>query len=153
MSIAWRDAMSVGDEVIDQDHRHLVDLLNEFEKAIGETIDHKKIARVLLGLVEYTGEHFIREEELQRRIRYPFHDSHRRSHRDVLVKLTDNMRAYTATPDGPERDRMVVDLARFLKEWLVDHILQSDLRMRPYVAEFRAQQASARKRPAVSHRQ
>jgi len=146
MSIAWRDAMSVGDPVIDEDHRHLVDLINNFETAVSGVINHKRIARVLLGLVEYTGEHFAREEDLQLKVRYPFHDSHRRSHRDVLKKLSDIVAVYTKTPDGPERDRMVTDLGTFLKEWLVDHIIQSDLRMKPYIQAWREQQVGVDKR-------
>ena len=146
MSIAWRDAMSVGDPVIDEDHRHLVDLINNFETAVSGVINHKRIARVLLGLVEYTGEHFAREEDLQLKVRYPFHDSHRRSHRDVLKKLSDIVAVYTKTPDGPDRDRMVTDLGTFLKEWLVDHIIQSDLRMKPYIQAWREQQVGVDKR-------
>jgi hemerythrin len=153
MSIAWRDAMCVGDPTVDEDHKHLVDLINVFEKAItGQIVDHKKVARVLLGLVEYTGEHFAREEQLQLAIRYPYHESHRRSHRDVLKKLSDIVTEYSLSPPGPARDRMVRDLADFLKEWLVDHIIQSDLRMKPYVLQMQAQQAEAlrRKREAVA---
>ncbi|OAN47976.1 hypothetical protein A6A04_04235 [Paramagnetospirillum marisnigri] len=145
MSIAWRDAMSVGDPVIDADHRHLVEMINVFEAAIVGTIDHKKVARVLLGLVEYTGEHFKREEDIQLKIRYPYHESHRHGHRDVLRQLTGIVQTYTAAR-GEERDRMIRDLGKFLREWLVDHIIQSDLRMKPYVLKQQAEEAEARKR-------
>jgi hemerythrin len=152
MTIAWREAMCVGDPTVDTDHKHLVDLINAFEIAIAGKIDHKKIARVLLGLVEYTGEHFAREEELQLAIRYPYYESHRRSHRDVLRKLSDLMGVYSTTPEGPARDGMVRDVATFLKEWLVDHIIQSDLRMKPYVLQMQALKAEAirRKREALA---
>lgn len=144
--------MCVGEPMIDDDHKHLVDLINAFEVAIGGKIDHKKVARVLLGLVEYTGEHFAREEELQLAIRYPYHESHRRSHRDVLRKLSEIVTVYTKAPEGPARDAMVRNLANFLKEWLVDHIIQSDLRMKPYVLQMQAQKAEAtrRKREAIA---
>ncbi len=144
--------MCVGEEMVDSDHKHLVDLINAFEIAISGKIDHKKVARVLLGLVEYTGEHFAREEELQLAIRYPYYESHRRSHRDVLKKLSEIVGEYTKAANGPVRDRMVRDLANFLKEWLVDHIIQSDLRMKPYVLQMQAQKAEAlrRKREAVA---
>lgn len=153
MSIAWRDAMCVGEPMVDEDHKHLVDLINAFETALGGSgkIEHKKIARVLLSLVDYTGAHFTREEALQREIRYPYHESHVRSHRDVLKKLSDIVTEYSRTPEGPGRDRMVRDLAGFLKEWLVDHIIQSDLRMKPYVLQMQAQKAESlrRKREAM----
>lgn len=154
MSIAWREAMNVGDPTIDADHKHLVDLINTFEAALaGPTIDHKRIAAVLLGLVDYTGEHFQREEEIQRTIHYPYCDCHRRSHRDVLKKLQIIISEYSRTAAGAARDKMVRDLAGFLKEWLVDHIIQSDLRMKPYILQHQAEKAQARKhrRESVSH--
>ncbi|MBI3445698.1 MAG: hemerythrin family protein [Magnetospirillum sp.] len=145
MSLAWRDAMNVGDPVIDADHRHLVDMINVFEAAISGSIDHKRIAQVLLGLVEYTGEHFKREEDIQRRVGYPYHDCHCRSHRDVLKQLVEIVQAYTMAT-GVKRDEMVRGLGKFLREWLVDHIIQSDLRMKPYVLKHREARAEAEKR-------
>ena len=147
MTVAWRDAMNTGDPTIDADHMHLVDLINNFETAMtGAAIDHKRVARVLMGLVEYTGAHFTREEEIQLLVRYPYHESHRRSHRDVLKKLSAIVADYVKTPDGPDRDRMVRSLGAFLREWLVDHIIQSDLRMKPYIQKMQEQRAEAEKR-------
>lgn len=141
--------MAVGDPTVDDDHKHLVELINSFEIAIAGVIDHKQVAAVLLSLFEYTAGHFKREEELQLAVRYPYYESHRRSHRDVLKKLTELVQEYTRA-DGPVRDRMIRDMAGFLKEWLVDHIIQTDLRMKPYVARFRAEQEqNARRRAAA----
>ena len=149
MTIAWRDGMNIGDPVIDADHHHLVEMINQFEAAIGGHIDHKAVARVLLGLVEYTGEHFKREEELQLQVRYPYYDSHRRSHRDVLKHLNGLLARYVCLA-GPERDAMVRDMAGFLREWLVDHIISSDLRMKPYVEKFLADKAEAGRRNRIA---
>ncbi len=151
MSIAWRDAMEVGDESIDGDHKHLVQLINDFEVAISGRIDHKRIAAVLLSLFEYTAEHFQREEEIQLRVRYPYYESHRRAHRDVLKKLTALVQDYTQA-GGVARDEMIRSMAGFLKEWLVDHIIQSDLRMKPYVAAWKRQMADTetRRRAAIA---
>ena len=145
MTISWRDGMDIGDPVIDADHHHLVEMINQFEAAIGGRIDHKAVARVLLGLVSYTGEHFQREEDLQLQVRYPYYDSHRRSHRDVLKHLNDLLARYVRL-QGAERDAMIREMAGFLREWLVDHIISSDLRMKPYVQKFLADQAEAVRR-------
>jgi hemerythrin len=151
MTIAWRDAMSVGDETIDADHRHLVDMINAFEAAVAGDIDHKKVGRVLLGLVDYTGEHFKREEEIQLLIRYPYHESHRHGHRDVLKQLTAIAQDYIRAT-GSARDEMIRGLGKFLREWLVDHIIQSDLRMKPYVLKHQAalKDAKARRSAAIA---
>lgn len=149
MSIEWRDAMNVGDPSIDADHRHLVELINDFEAAIAGRVDHRAVGHVLMGLVQYTADHFTREEEIMAEIRYPYLDSHRRSHRDVLKKLTELARDYVAA-EKARRDEMIRSMAGFLREWLIDHIIHSDLRMKPYVAQFRAQidESEKRKRSA-----
>jgi len=146
MSIEWRQSMCVGEATIDEDHKHLVDLINDFEKAIVGKIDHRRLAKVLLGLIDYTGEHFTREEELQLKVRYPYYDSHRKQHRDVLKKLQQVIQEYIDA-DEHNQDRMIRDMTNFLKEWLVDHIIVSDLRMRPYVAKMaESEKAAARLR-------
>lgn len=145
MSIEWRDALCVGDPSIDSDHKHLIDLINQFEQCITGPINHKSIAKVLIGLVQYTGEHFAREEEIQLKIRYPYVESHRRQHRDVLKKLGGLLQEYTES-HGEIRDKMIRDMTDFLKEWLINHIIESDLRMRPFVLKMQAEQRDAAKR-------
>jgi hemerythrin len=142
--------MCVGDPVIDGDHKHLVDLINEFEKSITGKVDHRKIAKVLLGLVQYTGEHFAREEEIQLKVRYPFHESHRKQHRDVLKQLQHVLMDYTEA-HGDIQDTMIREIADFLKDWLVGHIIESDLRMKPYVLKMQAEKSAAkqRRRPSL----
>lgn len=145
MSIEWRDALCVGDPSIDSDHKHLIDLINQFEQSITGQINHKSIAKVLIGLVQYTTEHFAREEEIQLKIRYPYVESHRRQHRDVLKKLGALLQEYTES-HGEIRDKLIRDMTSFLKEWLVNHIIESDLRMRPFVLKMQAEQKDAAKR-------
>lgn len=145
MSIEWRQSMCVGEPTVDADHKHLVDLINDFEVAISGKIDHRLVVRVLIGLVEYTGQHFAREEEIQMKIRYPFFESHRKQHRDVLKKLQHVLHEYSEA-HGEIRDSMIRELTKFLKEWLVDHIIESDLRMKPYVLKMQNEQKEAAKR-------
>lgn len=142
MSIEWREAMAVGVESIDDDHKHLVELINQFEVAIaeGET-KNKSLSRVILGLVEYTSEHFAREEALQLEIRYPYYDSHKKAHRELLKKLAELVAQYVSCHDIPKREKLIRGLADFLKEWLVEHIIQSDLRMKPYFVQYNREKA------------
>jgi hemerythrin len=144
MTIEWRQSMCVGDPVVDSDHKHLVDLINDFEKSITGKVDHRKIARVLLGLVQYTGEHFAREEELQLKIRYSYHESHRKQHRDVLKQLEHVLYDYTSA-HGEQQDTMIRGIANFLKEWLVGHIIESDLRMKPYIQKMQQEKAASKR--------
>jgi hemerythrin len=152
MSIAWRDAMSIGDESIDDDHKRLIARINTFEQAVADGIDHKTVARVLLALADETAAHFTREEELQKAIRYPYYESHRRSHREFLAKLQEIAGAYAVSVPGAARDGIVNNLSAFLKDLLVEHLIQSDLRMKPYVLQLKRSQAEAirKRRQAIA---
>ncbi|WP_142850126.1 bacteriohemerythrin [Telmatospirillum sp. J64-1] len=135
MPIVWRDALGVGEPVIDGDHKYLIKLINEFEAATEGRIDHTAIASIISHLFGYTQDHFAREEALQRAARYPFYESHRQAHQELIRKLNVLHERYCAAKDGPERDEMVRDLAIFLREWLVNHIIEQDLRLKPFVVK------------------
>lgn len=152
MSIEWRDALCVGEPQIDSDHKHLIKLINDFETAISGHVNHKQVAAVLLGLVEYTGQHFAREEQIQLNIRYPFVESHRKQHRDVLKKLGGLLQEYSES-HGEIRDKMIHEMTDFLKAWLIDHIIESDLRMRPYVLKMQSEAKEAAKRRRLAQQQ
>ncbi len=132
MTIVWREAMAVGNDTVDSEHKHLVELINNFEVAIGHGVDHKKVKRVLLGLVEYSAEHFRHEEQLQATIHYPFIISHQKAHRDLLKKLVSIVQGYINAPPD-RRDQMIRGVAEFLRSWLIDHIIEFDLRMKPFM--------------------
>ena len=69
MPIMWRDQISVGNDAIDQDHKYLICLINSVELALSHEDTVKHLPIFIGQLVEYTKEHFIREEEIQKKAR------------------------------------------------------------------------------------
>jgi len=153
MAISWRDAMSVDNGPIDNDHRHLIGIINEFSEAKPRSADLAKLHGILDELDHYAKTHFAREESLQRSVRYTYADAHRHEHENLVVQLdamraefTTLTRAAPASPEQPTADASAADvavaaahakMAAFLGHWLIDHILKSDLRMKPFVAPLR----------------
>ena len=144
MSIQWRKEMAVDDSVIDEDHKLLIEIVNTFEAAISRKLAPETIDQGLKLLKHYTVEHFRREEELQRAAQYPFFVAHAHEHRDVIKKL-DAIAAHRQSA-ATKADIAVVakEVIDLLKDWLVHHIIQSDMRMRPYVAEMMIHRQSMR---------
>lgn len=141
MPITWRDAMSVGDPRIDADHKSLIALINAFEKATQDEGGDDVVFDILKHLFDYTELHFQREESLQRIIGYPYCEAHRRTHQELIEQLTDLNARYVATAAGPERSAMLRDMTVFLRNWLVKHIIEKDLQLKPFIrraAEKRA---------------
>lgn len=127
MPIAWRDAMSVGNDVIDEDHKKLFLLVNLYEDAI---VKHNlfELKTAFMGLIEYAGQHFEREEKLQVAINMPGQSQHREEHRELVRQLE----TFNRNLNDPSKPRIAIeDASRFLHDWIVAHVLQSDMKMRP----------------------
>ncbi len=89
MLIVWRDQMSVDGGLIDQDHRVLIGIINDFSATQPTPAAIPALQAILAKLDRYTQIHFEREEKLQRSIIYPFHDAHRRAHKDLIRQLSE----------------------------------------------------------------
>lgn len=130
--ITWQDSYSVGVDLIDNDHKLLVSLINQLNDAISEDEGRDVVGSVLNVLVEYTVSHFGREELLLKKGQYPEAEftAHHREHE----KLTAQVRAIVARYYDGEIDSIDSEVLLFLKNWLTGHILGVDMKYRPYVA-------------------
>lgn len=134
MPIVWRHAMEVGHPQIDAEHKYLIGIINDFEVAVSISIDYQKVSKILDALADYARLHFSREEKLQVLTRYPYADAHKVAHEKLMRQLADIRGRYDAAPEGPERDALLPGISSFLKDWLVNHIIETDMKMKPYLA-------------------
>ena len=81
--IVWRDSMSVGLAAIDDDHRHLINLVNEFEVCR----DWRQAETVVKRMFHYTQGHFAKEEALHEAIGYPLATAHKLEHDEIAARL------------------------------------------------------------------
>jgi|WetSurMetagenome_2_1015567.scaffolds.fasta_scaffold00222_27 hemerythrin len=115
----WSSDLNTGIEVIDDQHKRIVNYLNELNDA-NDKGDSQITNRVLNELVDYTLTHFAFEEELQEKAGYPFLRAHKRVH-DIFTKRIAEFqkRAVAGENVAPE-------LLSMLKIWLVNHIKGDD---------------------------
>jgi hemerythrin len=128
--------MAIDEGVIDEDHRHLIDIVNSFAERAERFGSVAEALELLLDLRFHAKAHFEREERLQLLAGCPFCAAHKKEHVDLVRRLDSIMRLaeHATLADLDELSREVADL---LHAWLVDHLLQSDLAMKPYVEEMR----------------
>lgn len=133
MAIAWRKEMEVDGGAIDDDHRVLIAIINEFTAADVTEAGLTRLHNVLDELDDYTKVHFTREERLQAAVLYPYRDAHHREHQELIRRLASlrNMLG-TASHDDQALRHVQMKVGSLLHDWLVDHIIKSDLRMAPY---------------------
>ena len=123
----WDPSLSVGIDVIDNQHRRIIDYINELEAARMSN-DREKVSDVLMGLVDYTRTHFVYEEELMRQAGYPLSDGHKKVH-DAFVAHT--IKYVRLHEDGQDVTRK---LSSDLQVWLTNHIKKDDKDFAPYLA-------------------
>lgn len=149
MQVLWREEMSIDGGVVDDDHRHLVKIVNRF-LAVNEGQSGVKVRELdyLIGdLTRYTVLHFEREEQIQLAIRFPFFQAHRREHEELRTRLSKIARSHKQIPRAGQRlpAGELTEIGTLLRDWLLNHILQADMLMKPYVEEMH--KVSSRLRP------
>ncbi len=127
--IEWNDGMSVGVEDLDNDHRVLIDLINQLAGAESRQ-DRINLEAVLDELVDYTVFHFEKEEEYMERAGYPALAGHKRTHTALTGQVL-AIRSRVVEGGQPGLGDEVLD---FLSRWLREHILKADALYRPYLA-------------------
>ena len=86
------------------------------------------LAGVLDRLKQYTVKHFATEEELFDRYGYAEAPAHKKAHRDLVEKV---LAFEQELKNG--RAKVTMEIMRFLKEWLVGHIMGTDKRYGPFL--------------------
>lgn len=115
----WTNDLNTGIEVIDEQHRRLVEYLNELNTAI-EQGDQKGVKHVLDELVDYTLSHFSFEEEMIEKSGYPFFKAHKRVH-DIFTK-----RVGEFLQRAEKGEDVAAEILSMLKIWLINHIKGDD---------------------------
>jgi hemerythrin len=142
MPIQWREQLSIDRDLIDQDHRTLIAIINRFEAVLPGPGGRALLEDVLDELERYAGVHFRREEQLQRQAGYPYAQEHSWHHRMLMHNVVAARSEYAAAASGPDLTVFRDHMAAFLHDWLLDHIIGNDLPMKPYVAAMAPHAAS-----------
>lgn len=122
----WNSKFEIGIDVIDEQHRRLMELVNELASAVTEGGRLPEAEALVRGLLDYAAKHF-RDEEVfltTSSLDDVEKAAHRRAHRefaDEVAKIAGAGRLHRS--DVAER---VLD---FLTNWLISHILGADRRI------------------------
>jgi hemerythrin len=122
--ITWDDSLDVGVGLINEQHKMLIQKLNDMTQAIEDSKGPTEIARTLAFLIEYTDFHFSTEEKHMRELDYPGLDDHIEKHEEfkgTLANLENDYREEGAT------QLLAESIDTFLVNWLISHISSVDV--------------------------
>ena len=126
--IGWNDRLLVGVAEIDDDHRCLLDMLNDLYDAIRQKRNKEMVGKLLEDLVDYTRYHFSREEGMFG-ADYAEANQHRAEQENFVAWITEmRSRFIKGSAAAPS-----LEVVNYLRDWLFDHILGSDQRLGAYL--------------------
>lgn len=126
--IQWNDALCLNIAEIDQQHRRLVDMINQLDDAMRQSKGKELLDKILTGLVSYAGSHFRTEERIFDRLGYPETAKHKAEHAAFVKKVSEFKQGFDAGRLG-----LSMQVMTFLSDWLQHHIKGSD---KKYVGFF-----------------
>ena len=84
MKMKWIPEYNTGIDVIDDQHKRILDYINEIVE-ISDHTDKDRIKQILDNIIDYTQSHFTFEESLQEEADYKYRVPHKRVH-DLFIK-------------------------------------------------------------------
>lgn len=126
--LSWSDQYLIGNDLIDAEHQELFRLINDFHTQWLQTRKQQTIVRVLNPLIIYAEMHFRHEETIMRDAGFPQLDAHMALHEAMIDTIFQLQKSYE---EGSLRLEM--DAMKFVKSWLLEHILKNDYRFRNFL--------------------
>lgn len=132
MAMEWTEQLSIGNEILDSDHRQLFGLASDIECAV-KAMDHPALARAYELLKGCMDRHFLNEELFAHALNIPFAEHHL-DHQNILAGI-DIMRREMGK--NIEESIFVIEhYTQFLQDWLIKHITEKDLLMKPVLQAY-----------------
>ena len=128
--IKWRDSFSVGVPRFDDDHKILLDILNEMFIIVRDQKGINYITVEINKLTQYTQEHFANEEAAMEKIGYPALDDHKTIH----AKPLENVHLFKERIDNGDT-QATTTFYHFLRKWLLTHIVEVDMQYKPFLTD------------------
>lgn len=130
--VKWASNLSVGVELIDEQHKMLIEHLNNLSKAMEQHQGPHAVPDTLSFLIDYTDFHFSTEERNMEALNYPDFNAHRAMHEEFKAILTDMENQFR--DDGPTA-QLAESIDTLLVNWLVKHIQNVDVKFGAFLRE------------------
>jgi len=139
--IAWSNKLACGVKIIDDQHKGLVDLINEmYNHASGNGLqEHDYFNRVIKEVVNYVKVHFSTEEKIMSATKFPGFADHKKEHETFIRTVVDNIHDYEAG-----KRHTLSTFARFLRDWVLSHIAMIDKQYFEYFTKIATRNTSGK---------
>ena len=132
--LVWNEEkMSVGVEIIDEQHKKLIDLINNLITSIKNFSQIDDIEFLINEAINYAEYHFKIEEDLYESINIDLEliNNHRKMHNGFKEKVLEYKNIFIKNQDVEFEKKVDIsdELFKFLISWLKEHIINEDKKL------------------------
>ena len=136
--IEWNESLSIGIDLIDEQHRTWIRHYNDVVEAINAGHGQEQVMNTLAFLSGYTNEHFASEEEQMMVHAYPRMANHIAIHNSLKGTVKELIRDFRDDGVSPG---LATAIETLLGNWLVKHITSIDKEFGQYIHDNNPTQA------------
>ena len=133
MGLAWSERLSVGNAMIDSEHKNLLNMINEVEHAI-RARDGDALIQAFKLLEDGVRVHFVHEENLAHAINFSF--TQNMPEHQYVQKEFQHIKDELVDKNGMWSESAAEYYSHFLSEWMIEHILEEDMQMKPALQNY-----------------
>ncbi len=123
----WKEDYRIDGGSIDDEHRQLLALANDVLSIVDPRRQVEEVKEAVKGLYMYMEVHFGNEEKIQQEIGFPDHQRHVQLHKTIVIDMNQLMKNCDDLGD------FVVRLRYAMIDWVVQHILDEDTKIRDHM--------------------
>lgn len=127
--VEWDDSLSVGIDAIDEQHRYLIDLINDLFEVVSNKHDSGVVARLIKAAITYAKVHFQAEEKMMQHYGYGEMHLQVQQHQAFEAKAYEFYKELHVNPLTVQFDALT-----YLRNWLIHHIRAEDVKLRSLVS-------------------
>jgi len=119
--LEWNDTFSVHVQELDEHHQRIIEMINGLRNILEQDTADAEVVAVVHNLIDYASTHFRTEERYMMQFGFAESESHEAEHDRFIEQVL----VYQERLNRGEKV-ILAELLRFLKDWLVQHILGTD---------------------------
>jgi hemerythrin len=131
MALAWREQLSVGNDLIDSDHKYLIEIINSATKHL-QAKSWLDLKTSFEQLTRYSAAHFATEEKIALAVGFPQSEHLHESHGALLEKLQHMAQEVSEVWS----DESIEKFNGLLRDWLINHVIKEDMLLKPYLKKY-----------------
>lgn len=137
MALIWKEHLSVGNALLDSEHKNLLGLINSIEYKINHN-DGPALLKAIELLKHSAQAHFANEARFAQALKLDF-EQHGLAHQHLLKELDTTfaeLESRIAMPDDTWCKYAMEHYPRLLRDWFIEHITGEDMKMKPVLQSY-----------------